>query len=55
MKVGVHQESGKWVHARYTDMKKVKVYLNENFVCNKSRSVVKNIKRPDEILRAKEI
>ena len=42
--------SGKWVRARCTDKKKVAVYLNKNFVCRKCRSVVKNFKRPDEIL-----
>ena len=35
---------GKWVHARCTNMKKVAVYLNKNFVCKKCRSVVKNFK-----------
>ena len=32
------------------DKKKVAVYLNQNFVCKKCRSVVKNFKGPDEIL-----
>ena len=41
---------GKWVHANCTDKNKVAVYLNKNFVCKKCRSVVKNFKRPDEIL-----
>ena len=41
---------GKWVHARYTDKKKVEVYLNKNFVCKSCRSVVKDFKGPDEIL-----
>ena len=42
--------SGKWIHARCTDKKKVAVYFNKNFVCKKCRSVVKNFKGPDEIL-----
>ena len=37
---------GKWVHASCTDKKKVAVYVNKNFVCEKCRSVVKNFKRP---------
>ena len=41
---------GKWVHARCTDKKKVSVYLNNDFVCKKCRSVVKNFKGSDEKL-----
>ena len=40
--------SGKWVHARCTDKKRVAVYLNKNFVCKKCRSVLRNFKGPDE-------
>ena len=43
--------SGKRVHARCTDKKKVAVYLNKNFVCKKCRRVVNNFKGPDEKLR----
>ena len=41
---------GKWVCARCTDKKRVVVYLNKIFVCKKCRSMVKNFKRPGEIL-----
>ena len=41
---------GKWVHSRCMDKKKVAVHLNKNFVCKKCRSVVKNLKGPDEKL-----
>ena len=37
---------GKWVHARCTNKKKVAVYLNKYFVCEKCRSVVENFKGP---------
>ena len=40
---------GKWVHARCKD-KKVTVYFDEDFVCKKCGSMVKNLKGPDEIL-----
>ena len=39
-----------WVLERCTDKKKVVVYLNKNFVCKKSKSVVKNFKGPDDKL-----